>query len=120
MGAAAGVVRAVADTHRDVFGATNCDLVHYVSYRDRLGLITANATTPYILNFIDLAETGSAGDRAAARAHRRRRLRLLATRDRRARRDGPGRGRGGKHLVVPPGTPTPEVDDCYSCTRRPG
>ena len=23
-------------------------------HRDRLGLITANATTPYILNFIDL------------------------------------------------------------------
>src|SRR5437870_2193025 len=44
--------------HREIFGATNFDLVHYVSYRDRLGLITANATTPYILNFIDLAETG--------------------------------------------------------------
>ena len=44
--------------HRDVFGATNFDLVHYVSYRDRLGLITANATTPYILNFMELAETG--------------------------------------------------------------
>ncbi len=44
--------------HRDVFGATNVDLVHYVTYRDRLGLITANATTPYILNFINLAETG--------------------------------------------------------------
>ena len=44
--------------HRDVFGATNSDLVHYVSYRDRLGLITANATTPYILNFFDLNETG--------------------------------------------------------------
>jgi hypothetical protein len=44
--------------HRDVFGATNYDLVHYVSYQDRLGLITANATTPYTLNFIDLAETG--------------------------------------------------------------
>ena len=32
--------------HYEVFGATNSDLVHYVSYRDRLGLITANATTP--------------------------------------------------------------------------
>ena len=44
--------------HREVFGATDYDLVQYVSYRDRLGLITANATTPYILNFIDLGETG--------------------------------------------------------------
>ena len=44
--------------HYDVFGATSSDLVRYVSYPDRLGLITANATTPYILNFFDLAETG--------------------------------------------------------------
>src|SRR3954471_1735158 len=44
--------------HRDVFGATSSDLVHYVSYRDRLGLITANATTPYTLGFFDLSETG--------------------------------------------------------------
>jgi hypothetical protein len=44
--------------HRDIFGATNFDLVRYVSYKDRLGLITANATTPYILNFIELNETG--------------------------------------------------------------
>src|ERR1700709_1707870 len=44
--------------HYEVFGATSSDIVHYVSYRDRLGLITANATTPYILNFFDLSETG--------------------------------------------------------------
>ena len=44
--------------HYEVFGATSSDLVLYVSYRDRLGLITANATTPYTLNFFDLSETG--------------------------------------------------------------
>jgi hypothetical protein len=43
--------------HYDLFGATSSDLVSYVSYQDRLGLITANATTPYTLNFFDLAET---------------------------------------------------------------
>ena len=43
--------------YAEVFGATDYDLVQYVSYRDRLGLITANATTPYILNFIDLGRT---------------------------------------------------------------
>src|ERR1700712_4077077 len=44
--------------HRDVFGATDYDVVHYVTYRDRLGLITANAATPYILSFIDLGRIG--------------------------------------------------------------
>ena len=43
---------------REVFGATDHDLVHYVSYRDRLGRITANVTTRYTLNFIDLSRTG--------------------------------------------------------------
>ncbi|WP_228566871.1 DUF1254 domain-containing protein [Nocardia sp. SYP-A9097] len=44
--------------HREVFGANEVDLVHYVSYRDRLGLITANANTPYIVGFFDLGVTG--------------------------------------------------------------
>src|SRR3954471_8822189 len=44
--------------HYVVFGATSSDLVHYVSYRDRLGLITAKATPPYTLNFFALSETG--------------------------------------------------------------
>src|SRR3954454_17140501 len=44
--------------HYEVFGATSSDLVDYVSYRDRLGLITAIATTPYTLNSFDLGETG--------------------------------------------------------------
>ena len=43
---------------REVFGATSTDLVGYLSYRDKLGIITANATTPYIMNLIDLGETG--------------------------------------------------------------
>ena len=78
--------------HRDVFGATNFDLVRYVSYRDRLGLITANATTPYILNFIELAETGPlvielpAGPTAGGVSD------FWQREIRGARRDGPRRG----------------------------
>ena len=72
--------------HRDVFGATSSDLVHYVTYRDRLGLITANATTPYILDFIDLSETGPLVIELPAGPDRRRRVGLLAAGVRRARR----------------------------------
>ena len=94
--------------HHEVFGATSSDLVHYVSYRDRLGLITANATTPYILNFFDLGETGPLVGRAAAGPDRRRDLGLLAARVRGPGRDGPGPGEGGKHLIVPPGQDAPD------------
>ena len=88
--------------HRDVFGATNSDLVHYVTYRDRLGLITANATTPYILNFIDLGETGPLVIELPAGPDRGRRLRLLAARVRHHGRDGsrPGPRRQAPHRAA--------------------
>ncbi len=99
--------------HRNVFGATNYDLVQYLSYRDRLGLITANATTPYILNFIDLSETGPLvvelppGPTAGGLSDFwQRECGILGEM-------GPDQGRGGRHLIVPPGTPVPEVDDSY-------
>ena len=100
--------------HRDVFGATDYDLVHYVSYRDRLGLITANATTPYILNFIDLSRTGPLmielppGATAGGLSDFwQREFAIMGEM-------GPERGAGGKHLIVPPGQPAPEVDgSCY-------
>ena len=32
---------------RDKFGAQNLDYVDYIDFTDKLGLLTANATTPY-------------------------------------------------------------------------
>ena len=100
--------------HYDVFGATGSDLVRYLSYRDRLGLITANATTPYVLNFFDLAETGPLvielppGPTAGGISDFwQRECAVMGEM-------GPDRGRGGKHVVVPPGQEAPDVDDgCY-------
>jgi hypothetical protein len=99
--------------HRDVFGATNFDLVRYVSYRDRLGLITANATTPYILNFIDLNETGPLvielppGPTAGGVSDFwQREIGVLGEM-------GPDKGQGGRHLVVPPGDDAPDAEDFH-------
>jgi hypothetical protein len=93
--------------HYGVFGATSSDLVHYVSYRDRLGLITANATTPYILNFFDLSATGPlvielpAGPTAGGVSDFwQREIGAMGEM-------GPDAGRGGKHVVVPPGENAP-------------
>jgi hypothetical protein len=105
--------------HRDVFGATNFDLVHYVTYQDRLGLITANATTPYILNFIDLSETGPlvvelpAGPTAGGVSDFwQREFGVIGEM-------GPDRGKGGKHLIVPPGQEPPNADG-YNVLRSSG
>jgi hypothetical protein len=97
--------------HYEVFGATSSDLVHYVSYRDRLGLITANATTPYILNFFALSETGPLvvelppGPTAGGMSDFwQREFAVMGEM-------GPDAGRGGRHVVVPPGQDAPDVGD---------
>jgi hypothetical protein len=42
--------------HNHVLGASNGQIVLIESYTDRLGGLTYNATTPYVLPFIDLSE----------------------------------------------------------------
>ena len=36
---------------RETFGAENLQYVDYLDYKDKLGLLTANATTPYSMAF---------------------------------------------------------------------
>lgn len=99
--------------HYEVFGATSSDLVHYDSYRDRLGLITANATTPYTLNFFDLAETGPLvielppGPTAGGISDFwQRECAVLGEM-------GADRGQGGRHLVLGPTQHPPETGSDY-------
>jgi len=94
--------------HRDVFGARSTDLVRYLTYGDRLGLITANATTPYILNFIDLGDTGPlvvelpAGPTAGGVSDFwQREIGTLGEM-------GPDAGQGGRYLIVRPDEEPPD------------
>ncbi|WP_338021269.1 DUF1254 domain-containing protein [Azomonas macrocytogenes] len=94
--------------HEKTFGARSGDLVIYNSYEDKLGILTANATTPYILSFIDLKETGPlvidlpAGPTAGGIGDfwQRSVIDLGQT--------GPDQGKGGKYLLLPPGEEAPE------------
>lgn len=43
---------------REIFGAGELDYVDYLDFKDKLGILTANATTPYTMAFPDLAKTG--------------------------------------------------------------
>lgn len=99
--------------HTDEFGAGPSDLVHYESYRDRLGLMTANATTPYILGFIDLGITGPlvvdlpAGPTAGGVSDFwQREIGAMGEM-------GPDQGEGGRYLIVPPGQDVPDDADGY-------
>ncbi|HEY5015611.1 MAG TPA: DUF1254 domain-containing protein, partial [Streptosporangiaceae bacterium] len=100
--------------HREVFGATSYDLVHYATYQDKLGILTANATTPYTMAFIDLNKTGPVvielppGPTAGGLSDFwQREFGILGEM-------GPDQGRGGRHLVVPPGQQATAPDGCYA------
>lgn len=44
--------------HENQFKADDGDLVIYTSTKQKLGILTANATTPYIIGFYDLGRSG--------------------------------------------------------------
>ncbi|MEG9504360.1 MAG: DUF1254 domain-containing protein [Methylorubrum extorquens] len=94
-----------------VFGARDTDVVLYESLRDKLGILTANATTPYIGGFPDLSRTGplvveypegaSAG--GVGDFWQRPVTDMGET--------GPDAGKGGRYLLVGPGQTAPEAPD---------
>jgi len=45
--------------HEKTFGLKSGEILYYPTYASKQGLLTANATTPYALSFINLTETGS-------------------------------------------------------------
>ncbi len=45
-------------THETVFGAQSGDIVLYTGYENLVKILTANATTPYLVSFIDMAKAG--------------------------------------------------------------
>jgi hypothetical protein len=89
--------------HYDVFGGRSGEMLTYLDFAEKLGILTPNYTTPYIATFIDLKETGPfvvevppgliAG--------------MILDNWQRVLADlgvvGPDRGQGGKYLIMPPG-----------------
>jgi hypothetical protein len=95
--------------HESVFAAQSGDLVLYQSYEDKLGILTANATTPYIIAFINLSKTGPmvlempAGHIAGGLGDFwQREMGVMGEM-------GPDQGKGAKYLIVPPGKPAAGV-----------
>lgn len=91
----------------DILGAQSGDLMVLTSYEDKLGVITANATTPYILGFVDLNETGPLvielppGPTAGGVGDFWQRAIIDMG------QTGPDKGKGGKYLIIPPGQEPP-------------
>ena len=93
--------------HENTFGAKSGDIVYYANYAAKLGLLTANATTPYALSFINLAETGpivivvpEAEVRGATHSMWQVQITSMVE--------------PGKYVFHAPGTEAPSVDNSYS------
>ena len=92
-----------ARAHHEVFGAGNFDFTTYLDFAEKQGILTANATTPYMMAFPNLKETGPlvfeipAGPTAGG---------LLDFWQRPFAdlgQTGPDQGKGAKYLILGPG-----------------
>ena len=90
---------------RDKFSSGNLDFVDYLTFTDKLGLLTANATTPYLMAFPNVEETGPlvleipAGPTAGGFTDFWQRP-VSDT-----GQTGPDKGKGGKYLILGPDEP---------------
>ena len=91
--------------HIETFGAGNYDFTTYLDFKQKMGILTANATTPYMMSFPMLKETGPlvfeipAGPTAGG---------LLDFWQRPFSdlgQTGPDGGKGAKYLILGPGHP---------------
>lgn len=89
--------------HIDVFQAKSGEMLSYLDFAEKRGILTPNYTTPYIATFIDLEKSGPfvveipPGLMAGMILdHWQRVLADLGV-------VGPDRGQGGKYLILPPG-----------------
>jgi hypothetical protein len=98
--------------HQD-FGFGQFDLMETKTLSDKLGILTANATTPYILCTPNLSETGPVVIEVPAGS-------IAGMVDDFWQRpitdiglSGPDQGKGGKYLITPPGYEGEKPDDYF-------
>lgn len=98
------------NAHSEVYGGADMDFVEYTSFNEKVGILTANATTPYVVSWADLSKTGpividypagaSAGGVVDFYQLSLADLGLM----------GADKGKGGKYLIVPNGYEISKLD----------
>src|SRR5215471_16350344 len=98
--------------HLGVIGAKPRDLVLYNNYKDKLGILTANFTTPYVITFDNLEKGPVVIDQPAG-AFAGMVLDFWQRPIADLGQAGPDKGKGGKYLIVGPGQKAPKVKGYY-------
>lgn len=107
------------EAYETVIGQQDGDLVLTTSFREKLGILTANTTTPYLIGFLNLQRTGPLvidypkGQTAGAILDfwQRPVTDLGLT--------GPDQGAGGQYLVIAPGQEVPQGAEGYRVVQPP-
>jgi len=98
---------------KNKFGSSNLDYVDYLTFQDKLGLLTANATTPYVMGFPNLDQSGplvmEVPQGATAGGVTDFWQRPLTD----SGQTGPDKGRGGKYLILGPNDPDIKPEGFY-------
>jgi hypothetical protein len=87
---------------RETFGTGNLDYVDYLDYKDKLGLLTANATTPYSMAFPNMEKTGPLVFEIPAGAMAGGIMDFWQRPMTDCGQTGPDKGAGGKFLILGP------------------
>jgi hypothetical protein len=98
---------------QDKFGAGNLDYVDYLTFKDKLGLLTANATTPYVLAFANMKDTGPLVAEVPAGAMAGGIVDFWQRPLTDTGQTGPDKGAGGKYLVLGPNDPDLKPEGYY-------
>lgn len=98
---------------RETFGAGNLDYVDYLDFKDKLGLLTANATTPYAHAFPNLAEQGPLVFVVPPGATAGGILDFWERPITDTGQTGPDKGKGGKYLILGPNDPDMQPEGYY-------
>ncbi len=107
------------EQHEQVFGQEDGDLVFTLSVREKMGILTPNDTTPYLLGYLNLERTGPLvidypkGPTAGGILDMwQRPITDMGL-------SGPDNGEGGKYLVIPPGQKAPTNVEGYRVIESP-
>ena len=87
---------------RETFNAGNLDYVDYFDFKDKLGLLTANATTPYSIAFPNMEKTGPLVFEIPPGAMAGGIMDFWQRPFTDCGQTGPDKGKGGKFLVLGP------------------
>jgi hypothetical protein len=97
--------------HAEVFGAEDGDVVYYASYRDKLGILAPDPTTPYVVGFYNLRASGPLVIDYPAGPTVGRILNVWQRPIAELGLTGLDRGAGGKYLVMAPGQSAGNTDE---------